>query len=162
MTDMDPVVKLKLSDAFMQKETSGEFEWTATMINLNKGKNPELLSGCKALSEYMTLIEKIRHYQNSNLTLEQAVSKAIDECISEGILTDFLRKHRAEVLSVCITEFNEETYTKGIYEEGREQERRSAIERMLMDNKTPEQISQFCGYDINEVISIEQQLLQNA
>ena len=59
-TNRKPVEKLKLSDAFMQEDESHEFEWTATMVNLNQGKNDELLSKCKVLSDYMTLINKIR------------------------------------------------------------------------------------------------------
>ena len=37
-TEKQPdVVKLKLSDAFQIPDDSGEFEWTATMININYG-----------------------------------------------------------------------------------------------------------------------------
>jgi hypothetical protein len=45
----------------------------------------------------------------------------VQECIEEGVLADFLRIHRAEVLDVCIKEFNEEVYRKGIWEEGAEE-----------------------------------------
>ena len=43
--EQPPVTKLKLSDAFMVKdeEAAGDFEWTATMININRGYNESLL-----------------------------------------------------------------------------------------------------------------------
>lgn len=110
----EPITKLKLSDLFIHKDESGEFEWTATMINLNKGNNSELLSKCKALADYTALVEKIREYQKSGIPIETAVDKAIDDCIDANILRDFLVKHRAEVLSMCITEFNEKVFVDGI------------------------------------------------
>ena len=45
----DPVTELKLSDAFMNPDKTGNFEWTATMYNLNDGKNDELLKKCRLL-----------------------------------------------------------------------------------------------------------------
>ena len=43
--------------------------------------------------------------------------KAVTECISEGVLKDFLIKHRAEVLDVCITEYDEEEVMTAIRNE---------------------------------------------
>ena len=119
-SEYEPVKKLKLSDAFMHPGFGHEFEWTATMINLNKGKNEELLSNCKPLSDYMTLINKINHYKKTTPDLRDAVNRAIDECIEENVLADFLRKHRSDVMSTCLTEFDEEAYRKGLFEEGHE------------------------------------------
>lgn len=128
-SDREPVTKLKLSDSFIRPDDSEEFEWSATMINLNKGKNPKLLSECKILSDYMVLIEKIRTYQQKGNMIEEAVKKAIDECIENDVLAEFLIKHRAEVLSMCITEFNEKVFVEGIKEEGREEGIRFGMEK---------------------------------
>lgn len=119
--EKDGIIKLKLSDAFMQEDKTGQFEWTATMINLNQGKNLELLNACKVLSDYVTLIETIRKYQRLGKNIEDAVDYAIDECISKNILAEFLKKHRAEVRGMCITEYNEKVFVNGIREEGREE-----------------------------------------
>ena len=51
---------------------------------------------------------------------EQAVDEAVRECIGRGILGDFLKKHRAEVKNVILTEFDEELYRQLVYKEGRE------------------------------------------
>ncbi len=119
--DTESVVKLKLSDSFIHTDESGEFEWTATMYNLNKGKNEELLKSCKPLSDYMSLINCIRKNQNSGMSNSDAVDKAVDSCIEEGILSDFLIKHRAEVKDMVLTEFNEKVFVNGIRAEGREE-----------------------------------------
>ena len=60
------------------------------------------------------------------------------------------------MLSVCITEFDEKVYTDGIREEGR----RDDIIRMLKSNKSPEQIAEFCGYDLEYVKKIQEEILQ--
>ena len=41
----------------------------------------------------------------------------MEECISEGILKDFLIKHRAEVIDVCITGYDEEETRNAIRDE---------------------------------------------
>lgn len=40
----------------------------------------------------------------------EAVECAVDECINEGILGDFLRKNKNEVIKVSIYEYNEERH----------------------------------------------------
>ena len=54
--------------------------------------------------------------------LEDAVDRAVEECIAEGILADFLKKERGEVKDVILTEYNAERHIKNekkrSYEEG--------------------------------------------
>ena len=122
--------KLKLSDAFVHSDGTGEFEWTATMVNINPGKNEELLSSCPALGDYMTLINEIRENRTKGEDVEDAIDHAVVSCIENNVLKDFLLKHRTEVLDVCLTEFNREIYEEGIRAEGRAEERaRYAEER---------------------------------
>lgn len=134
------VEKLKLSEAFMQKEVDYEFEWTATMINLNQGKNEELLSKCKVLSDYMTLINKIRIYKRETKKIRDVVDLAIKECIEENVLAEFLKKHRGDIMASCLTEFDEEVFKKGMIEEGRE-EATIEIAQNLLDILSDEEIS---------------------
>lgn len=158
-TDKDAVTKLRLSEAFIHDDVDHEFEWTATMVNLNKGKNEELLSKCKALSDYMTLINKIKYYRKQNHPIEEAVDLAVSECIEEDVLKDFLKKHRGEVMGTCITEFNEEVYRKSLLEEGREEgreegqeeERLRIIRNLLSKNNSVEEISDMLALPKEEV-----------
>ena len=133
----------------------GMFEWTATMYNLNRGKNDKLLSLCNPLSDYMTLIYYIRENQENGYSIKEAVDKAAKRCIEENILSDFLRKHRAEVMDVCITEFNEKVFIDGIHEEGREEGRAETIRIMLQNGRTPEEIADFGGFEIEKIRKIQ-------
>ena len=133
------------------------------MYNLNRGKNDKLLSLCKPLSDYMTLIYYIRENQENGYSIKEAVDKAAKRCIEENILSDFLRKHRAEVMDVCITEFNEKVFIDGIHEEGRaeglaegrEEGRAETIRIMLQNGRTPEEIADFGGFEIEKIRKIQ-------
>jgi hypothetical protein len=114
-------MKLRLSNLFVHPDDSHEFEWTATMYNLNKGKNDALLSSCKPLSDYMLLVNYIRENQSAGMSVKKAVDEAVKRCIKEDILRDFLKKHRAEVMNVCMTEYNEEVFVNGMLEAGRQE-----------------------------------------
>ena len=54
------------------------------------------------------------------LRLSDAVEKAVDKCIAEGILSDFPRQNRAEVIMLSIFEYDEELHFKTLRDEGYE------------------------------------------
>ena len=58
------------------------------------------------------------------MRMEQAVDKAVTYCINNNILSEFLTKHRAEVIDVCITEYDKQAFVNGIREEGRQEGRK--------------------------------------
>lgn len=153
--DYEAVKKLRLSDAFINADNSGDFEWTATVYNLNRGKNDELLNKCRPLSEYMEFVNRIRDNRNTGMDAKDAINLAVDSCIEDGIMKDFLIKHKTEVLSVCLTEFDEKTYIDGI----RAESRRDDVIQMLKRNKSPEQIAEFCGYDLAYVKGIQEEIM---
>ena len=47
-----------------------------------------------------------------DMPLNQAVERAVDECIREGILAEFLARYRAEVISMSIFEYDKELEEK--------------------------------------------------
>ena len=66
--------------------------------------------------------------------LYTAITKAIDYCIEENIMREFLIKHKAEVFSVCITEFDEKIYEAELREEAREEGRTLGREEERIKN----------------------------
>lgn len=112
-------MKLKLSDAFQIKKDEG-FEWTAVMLNINYGKNKKLMDKCKILRDYAILVEKIRKYQKEYANMENGVDRAVEECIQEGVMAEFLLAHKAEVIEMCLTEYNKEETMAMLRKEARE------------------------------------------
>ncbi|MBQ6843893.1 MAG: hypothetical protein IJO60_04545 [Agathobacter sp.] len=115
------IIKLRLSDAFYEKDETGEFEWTATMININIGHNKDLFQKCMVLEHYSIFIHRVREYNNTMKSLEDAITKATEDCIKEGILKDILENQKKEAFDMVLTEFDEEKYEALIREEGREE-----------------------------------------
>lgn len=108
---------LKLSQAY---EGEGDIEVVVTMLNINYGKNQELMDACEPLKEYAWLVDRTRFYQDTHVGLEEAVSLAIDEMPDEFLLKGFLMAHRAEVKGMFLTEYDEEKTLRQEREEGRE------------------------------------------
>lgn len=78
------------------------------VLNINKGHNVALMEKCRELHDYSTFVALVREKQKSGLPLVLAVNDAMEECIKNDVLADFLRKNRAEVLKVSIYEYDEE------------------------------------------------------
>ena len=112
-------MELKLSDSFLIPTDSPELESKVTVLNINEGMNEQLKEKCPDLKQYMQYVDKVRKY-NKEMELRDAVIKAVDECIREGILKDFLIKQKAEVIKMSIYEFDEEREMKLIRESERE------------------------------------------
>nr|WP_297932630.1 hypothetical protein [uncultured Lachnoclostridium sp.] len=55
----------------------------------------------------MEYVEKVRKY-TSIMNINQAVERAVNESIKEGILSDFLLKNKAEAIQMSIFEYEEE------------------------------------------------------
>ena len=104
---------IRLSDCFEMDE--GEepcVEVVARMLNINYGKNKELMEHCKPLMDYALFVKKVRDYRKEYDSLEVAVNRAIDECIKENRLREFLEQHRAEVVEIMLDSYSLENYQK--------------------------------------------------
>ena len=108
---------LKLSDSYEKKLDTSELELTVTVYNINPGYNEDIMDACRTLKEYAMYVERVRTYAKQ-MSLVEAVEIAVDECIAEGILSEFLKKNRAEAIKVSIYEYDEELHLKTLYEEG--------------------------------------------
>ena len=116
-------MELKLSDAFQTELKGGGFEWTAVMLNINFGRNQKLLDSCQIIREYAILIETIRRKQKSCMDLEEAINRAVSECIENNVLAEFLLEQKSEVIDMLLTEYNEEETMEMLREEAREEAR---------------------------------------
>lgn len=90
------------------------------VLNINPGNNRELLEKCRTLNGYMRFVDKVRECAKQN-PLAEAMEEAVSWCIHEDILAEFLRKNRAEVISMGIYEFDEEKYIRMERQEAKEE-----------------------------------------
>ena len=157
----------KLSSAFKNLSGAPKLELTVTVLNVNEGHNLDLMTHCKTLKEYSQYVARVRRYATDS-SLDEAVERAVDECIHEGILTDFLSRNRAEVIKMSIFEYDQELEEKKLreaeFEAGREEGERigfklAAIEfaqRLLeMHEFSLEKISTLSGLPLAEIKKLQ-------
>ena len=96
-----------LSEAFENLSGEPKLELEVLTLNINEGYNKELMEQCQSLKEYARYVHCVRKYAKE-LELSEAVRLAVDECIQKGILSEFLRANKAEVISMSIFEYDKE------------------------------------------------------
>ena len=127
---------------------------------------------CSTLNEYAQYVARVRHYA-TDMPLNQAVERAVDECIQKGILTEFLTRNRNEVISMSIFEYDKELEEKKLrkaeYEYGFSEGKKTGFQnaaalaaametarRMLKSNKLSlEDIADFSGLSIDEIKQLQ-------
>ena len=158
----DDRVILKLSDSFAPNSKS-DIEVTVTMININYGRNKELMEACKPLKEYAWFVDRVRKNQKqykikNEESLKKSISEAIDALDDNSLIKPFLVKNRAEVENMCITEYDEEKAFAELKEEGREEGKIEMILKMLSTGTIPkEDIAKFAGFTIDKINQIADQ-----
>ena len=100
-----------LSEAYENQTGDPNLELRVVTLNINEGHNRELMEQCQILREYAYYVAKVRNY-TKEMELDAAVERAVNECIHEGILVEFLRMNRAEVIAMSIFEYDKEEEEK--------------------------------------------------
>jgi predicted transposase YdaD len=139
--------EMRLSDAFEKTADKPDLELTCRVYNINTGKNKEFLAKCQVLREYMIFVDYVRYYQQEEDEdhLDVAINRAIDRCIEENVLKEFLIENRSEVVKVMQLDYTferqielerEASERKGLKEgrkEGRQEGRKEGQLGTLID-----------------------------
>ena len=159
---VDDRVELRLSNVYEHLAGEPDLELKVLMLNVNEGHNKELMEQCQTLKEYAIYVARVRKY-TSEMNLNDAVARAIDECIKEGILVEFLRKNRSEVKMVSILEYDKEWEEKKLrkaeyeagksdgIEIGRDKAMAEIICNMIKSGFTIEKIIEVTGKPVSEI-----------
>jgi hypothetical protein len=117
----------RLSEAFEKIPGNDDInlELVVNVINVNKGHNTDVLAACQPLSEYAQFVDKVREYKEIMRAdptiadpLSAAIWAAINYCIENNILRDFLEQHKSEVFKMMTYEYNLDDAKKVWVEEG--------------------------------------------
>ena len=164
-----------LSDAYENLNGEPRLELKVITLNINEGHNNELLEQCQTLREYAQYVAKVRKYAKE-MSLDEAVKRTVNECIHEGILKDFLRANRNEVIAMSIFEYDKEEeekklrkaeYEAGIQEgiqvgrqegiqEGIQETKKEIALQMLKAGVSSEEIVRFTGYTVEQLQKIKE------
>ena len=150
---MEEEGELRLSDAFVKKQENPNLEVIVKVKNINMGNSQELFEKCKPMRDYMIFVDKVRRYSQEQ-TLEDAVEQTIRECMEEDVMADFLKRNRAEVVKMCLYEYDEEKQREFDREEGKQELLREQVQKNLEKGYSKEMIADFLGIDAEMIAEI--------
>ena len=156
----------KLSDLFVNPKSMGLneksyplLELEVKVLNINEGKNSEIVNRCKSLAEYSAFIAKIHTFWKEFGSLEKGIKEAVKYCSKHGIMNRFLEIHGSEVLNMILEEWNTEDAIAFAREEGREdgleeglyEASHTIAKNLLAEGSTPEFVHKITGLDIKVI-----------
>ena len=152
---------LRLSDSYKQdRNAEAMLELIVHVININLEEQHEILEKCPILKEYSQLMAMIR--DNQRQKEKNPYKKAIQECISQGILEEYLQRKESEVCNMLIADYNyeldmevqrEEAREEGLAE-GIQEGRKEMILKVYSDGKSIAEIANFLGEPVEEIEKI--------
>ena len=123
--------ELRLSESFSGADgQEPALECVATVLNINWGKNRELMEKCRKLQDYSRFIAVIREQLQAGMDIREAMRYAISFCIDHEILSDILTQYGGEIMNSILREFDEEKYRKMLEEESRREGMEAGTERV--------------------------------
>lgn len=158
---------LHLSDAFMVKDDSKRFEWTAHVININENYNLTLQKKCKPLYDYVRFIARINHNKDEkSLSMKDSVNEAVDWAIKENLLDGLIKTQKQELIEMLLTEYDEQEciktwqedgFVKGL-SEGAHKKAVESAEAFLKEKISPETIAKCVKLPLEQVLELQKQI----
>ena len=114
---------LKLSDSFQAPPKENSLELVVKFVNLNYNIDSEILQRSPSLLGYSKLLYYIKTAAKENGgDLKSAIDTSVKQCMEEGLIEDFLRKHSREVTGMLFNEITVEEFAeiraREAYEDG--------------------------------------------
>jgi hypothetical protein len=129
----------------------GLLELTVPVYNINKGFNADILGKSETLAGYVFFVDLARKYENTGYEAGDAVRRAVEDCIGQGILADFLRDHSSEVINMLTAEFKLEEALQVWKEEGKEEGKEEMARNLLANGVPLDIIAQSAGMPLEKI-----------
>ena len=143
-----------LSDAYETPDKEPRLELKVLTLNMNEGHNKELMEQCQILREYAQYVAKVREYARRK-ELDEAVEQAVNDCIQSGILAEFLRKNKSEVIAMSIFEYDKEEEARKL----REAEYEAGVEAGKKETAVVMNKMKFPVEKIAEVLQVDKDVI---
>jgi len=160
--DVPDMQVLRLSDMFEDADEAvgvpANLELIVTVYNINKGRNLEMAKRSPTLDEYETFIHKVRENEKT-MSLKDAITKAVTDCIEQNVLKTFLQNHKWEVIGMLLHEWNLKDAVAYAEERGMEKGGRKRAIKIARNLKntgrlTIDEIAQASGLTVDDVLRL--------
>ena len=118
--------ELRLSASFLDEPPDNSLELVVKIIKVVYNEEEELMQNevlrrSEKLQGYGLLLRYIRNSIAAGEELKDAIDLAVNRCLQEGILADFLKAHSAEVGTMLYDDITREEFLEIRAEEAREE-----------------------------------------
>jgi hypothetical protein len=144
---------LKLSDMFIDKgvEDRIDLELVVRIYNINKGHNIQIAQRSPTLDGYETFIAKIREFRKTT-GLKEAMAYAIEYCIENNILKDFLNHHKKEIFNMFTREWNQDIAVEVAREEAEVEKAMKIAKAMKAKGMDTNTIAEVTGLTVDDIL----------
>jgi predicted transposase/invertase (TIGR01784 family) len=159
---------VRLSDAFIDllPGEMPQLELTARVLNINYDKNLEMVTKDQTLEGYSYFVYLVKEYSGEGYNLEYSIKKAMELCIRQDKLKDFLKQHGTEVINMLMSEWNMEDALRiraeEAKEEGKEEGIKEGIEatarKMIRESIPLDTIAKITGFDTQRLMRLQKSL----
>ena len=112
-------------------ESLANLELVVNVYNINKGRNEEFATRSEKLKGYEIFIYLVKKYVKS-MDRDNAIKRAIGDCIRQNVLKDFLKEHGSEVHNMLLSGWNwddaKRVWQREAHEDGRDKERTEILD----------------------------------
>lgn len=120
-TEKQPEVQTHyLSELYGKKNAAPDLELKVTVYNINPGYNEGIMEASESLRGYMTFVGKVRQKVAEGIQMREAVPQAVEDCIREGVMAEFFKENREEIVGASIWEFDQEMNDWAKFADGEE------------------------------------------
>ncbi len=145
--------ELRLSDAFYTKDGS-KLELVVKVKNCSDSKLLPLVKSCDILKQYCQFIEIVEKNYN-RLFPKRSFKKAIEQAMSQGILTDYLDRKSREVINMLCAKYDYKmdiaVKQEEAREDGRQEKAIEAAKNAIELGLTTEQIMKITGLPQDQI-----------
>lgn len=135
----------RLSSSFMLKYDEVTLDLAVKVYNINYDIAIPTLKECKSLREYSYFVHCAREALQNGLSMEEAVTAAIRQCIRNNVMREFLEQHGSEVENMLYAEWNMDT---ALAVRERESHANAMVEvalQMLRDGESAAKVCKYTG-----------------
>ena len=137
--------EMRLSEAFCHETDEPGIEVRCKVYNINPDNNQPLKEKSAVLEGYTYFVEKVRNYRKRDMALEEAVDRAIEDCIGNHVLEDFFRNRKDEVKKMTHLDYTWEKREQMIRKEEFEEGVERGIERGIEQGRIQILVEQVCS-----------------
>ena len=151
--------ELRLSSMFKLDPPENSLELVVHIVDVNYCNENDILGKSESLRGYAYLVEKIREYQKTGFSRDKAIAVAIQHCVQNNIIREFLENNYQAVVDMFTWEYDEEAEKRVLRreakEEGIELGQRRAAQKMLAKGLSVEEVSEFLDIPVENIVEIK-------